>query len=204
MRRELQNIIVGIVGRKGSGKSTVLAELIRHKRRVVILDVCAEHRSPNIFTELDEFAEYLRRHEQGPLHCAYRPIEESPEEALEFVCDEIYNAGNLCFCLEEAARFTSPGSMPQALDLVIRLGRHRGIDTIWTAQRVSEISRTLSAMTDVWVLVGACTEPRDLDCLEDRCGKAVCLKVQKLGLHGRLIYKALNAQMIEVGRGARI
>lgn len=64
--------------------------------------------------------------------------------------------------IEEAARFCGPGHMPDALDRVIRLGRHRRLDVLWVTQRLSEVSRTLTAMTDVFVIVGAVTEPRDL------------------------------------------
>ena len=193
---ELQNRIVGLVGRKGAGKSTALRELTCCRERVVIFDVLGEHSSPNVFSDLNDFSEYLSSHSRGPMHCAYRPVSESPEDAFEFVCDEIYDAGNMCFAIEEAARFCGPGHMPDALDRVIRLGRHRRLDVVWVTQRLSEVSRTLTAMTDVFVIVGAMTEPRDLNTLADRCGESVAAKVQKLGLHGRLVYDALRAEAV--------
>ena len=40
---EIQNRIAGIVGRKGSGKSSRLRELLRFTPRFVIFDVMSEH-----------------------------------------------------------------------------------------------------------------------------------------------------------------
>lgn len=190
-----QNKIVGIVGRKGSGKSVLLRELTSCRARVVIFDLLAEHLSPNVFTDFDDFAAYLDRHLKGPMHCSYRPIDDEPEAVLDDVCDEVYRAGGLCFALEEAARFCGPGHMPSGLDRIIRLGRHRAIDTVWITQRISEVSRTLTAMTDVFLFVGASTEPRDLTAISDRCGQDVALKVQGLGLHGRLFYDVLRGRV---------
>lgn len=196
---DLQNRIVGLVGRKGAGKSRALRELTCSRERVVIFDLLAEHESPNVFTDPDDFSDFLGL--VGPqrnFHCAYRPVYEPPEEALEFVCDEIYETGNLCFALEEAARFCGPGHIPDFLDRVVRLGRHRRIDLVWVTQRLSEVSRTMTAMTDVFVIVGAMTEPRDLNALVDRCGQDVTERVQRLGLHHRLAYDVLKAEILAV------
>jgi hypothetical protein len=190
-----QNRIVGVIGRKGSGKSTTSRELISCRDRVVIFDLLCEYASPNVFTDYDEFLGYLDRHPRSRMHCAYRPIDERPEDVFEDVCNAVYDAGALCFVVEEAARFCGPGHLPSGFDRVIRLGRHRAIDTVWITQRASEVSRTLTAMTDVFLFIGASTEPRDLNAIAERCGQDVALKVQGLGLHGRLIYDVLKGKM---------
>lgn len=190
-----QNRIVGVIGRKGSGKSTTARELVSCRDRVVIFDLLAEYNSPNVFTDFDEFSDYLDRHSRSRMHCAYRPIDDQPEDVFEDVCDAVYDAGGLCFVIEEAGRFCGPGHMPNGMDRIIRLGRHRATDTVWCTQRVSEVSRTLTAMTDIFVFVGASTEPRDLNAIAERCGQDVALKVQKLGLHGRLIYDVLKGRI---------
>ncbi len=194
----MQNRIVGIVGRKGSGKSTALRELTDCRDRVVLFDLLAEHESPNVLTNVEDYSDYLALHSSGPMHCSYRPVYEQPEDVLETICELVYDTGNLCFALEEAARFCGPGYMPDGLDRVIRLGRHRQVDTIWVAQRLSEVSRTLTAMTDVFVIVGSITEPRDLNALADRCGQGVAEKSQGLGLHGRLVYDVLQAKVLDL------
>jgi ABC-type cobalamin/Fe3+-siderophores transport system ATPase subunit len=42
-RKELQNRIVAIIGRKGSGKSTMLAERLKTADRLVVFDPLSEH-----------------------------------------------------------------------------------------------------------------------------------------------------------------
>jgi len=155
---ELQNKIVGIVGRKGSGKSTALRELTCCRPRVVIFDTQAEHPSPNTFYSLDRCLEYLDAHTRDPFfHCALRPRGKE-EEVLNGLADEVYRVGGICFAVEETPWFSTPVSQPEGLDLISRMGRHRRVDLVWTAQRMVEVSRRLTSATDVFVLF-AMTEP---------------------------------------------
>jgi hypothetical protein len=187
---ELQNRIVGIVGRKGSGKSTAMREITCSQERVVIFDAMAEHRSPNVFYSVESCLAYLARHARDLFfHCALRPRSQE-EESLNRLAREVFRLGSICFAVEEVPWFSTPASQPEGLDLIARMGRHRQIDMVWTAQRIAEVSKRLTAATDVFVLF-ASTEPRDLNALSERCGPEVAGKVQHLGLHGRLVYNVL-------------
>ena len=42
-QKELQNRIVAVIGRKGSGKSTMLAERLKTVDRLVVFDPLGEH-----------------------------------------------------------------------------------------------------------------------------------------------------------------
>lgn len=184
---ELQNRIVGIVGRKGSGKSTALQEVTCSQDRVVIFDVMAEHDSPNVFYSLESCLSYLNRHVRDVFfHCALRPRSQE-EETLNALAGAVFRMGNVCFAVEEVPWFSTPTSQPEGLDLIARMGRHRQVDLVWTAQRMAEVSKRLTSATDVFVLF-LMTEPRDLNALSDRCGPEVAGKVQHLGIHGRLVY----------------
>lgn len=94
---------------------------------------------------------------------------------------------NLVFAVDEVPVVSRPSYLPPKFDRVVRLGRHRSVSMIYTAQRLSETARRLTAATDYFWLF-AHEEPRDLDVISDRCGHDIADKVARLGLHDSLIY----------------
>lgn len=190
MSEELQNRIVGICGRKGSGKSTALREIVNSQERVIVFDTMGEHESPNIFTSLEPCLSYLARHARDTFfHCSLRPYS-NERQSLDALAREAFRIGNVCFAVEEVPHFSTAVSQPAGLDLLSRMGRHKQVDLVWTAQRLAEVSKRLTSATDVFILY-ACKEPRDLEALADRCGSDVAVQVQKLGLHGRVVFDVL-------------
>jgi hypothetical protein len=86
--------------------------------------------------------------------------------------------------------------MPPLLGKLVRTGRHWQIDIAWTAQRAAEVPKTLTALTDVWILFSQ-VEPRDLSALADRCGREVADRVAGLGLHDFFVFDAVRHEVIE-------
>ncbi len=82
------------------------------------------------------------------------------------------------------------------LGKLIRTGRHRQIDITWTAQRASECARTLTSLTDEFVLFSQ-TEPRDLDAIAARCGDEVARKVAELGRHDYITWDVGARRLLE-------
>ena len=78
---------------------------------------------------------------------------------------------------------------------MVRTGRHRYIDLLWTAQRASEVSRTLTSSTDLWVFYSQ-TEPHDLDAIAERCGRDVAEQVAGLGLHDSFTWDTIERGII--------
>jgi len=81
------------------------------------------------------------------------------------------------------------------LDRIMRLGRHRAIDPVWTAQRVSEVGRRLTAACDLFVFVGPQSEPRDQEALVNRVGVEIAEPVNHLPVHGVLVWDVLGHQV---------
>ena len=111
----------------------------------------------------------------------------SLEVCLECMADNAYRMGNLTFAVEEVPMVSRPGYLPPKFDRVVRLGRHQSVSLIYTAQRLSETARRLTAATDYFWLF-AHSEPRDLDAISDRCGREMAEKVACLGIHDSLIF----------------
>jgi hypothetical protein len=190
---ELQNKIVAIAGRKGSGKSTSTRFLLEHCSRVLVFDPLGEHTwVPNTVRDYDngsELAGFLKwAHGQPRFAGRLVPVSGrySLEVCLECMADNVYRMGNLLFAVEEVPMVSRPGYLPPKFDRVVRLGRHQRVSVIYTAQRLSETARRLTAATDYFWLF-AHSEPRDLDAISDRCGSDVAEKVARLGIHDSLI-----------------
>jgi hypothetical protein len=200
-RKELQNRIVAIIGRKGSGKSTMLAERLKTADRLVVFDPLSEHCGkngwlPNEISSLPELEAFFRwNRKRSQFGAGYVP-DENLEEEVEGVARILYQRGNLVFGIEEVPLICSPSYLPPVLGKLIRTGRHRQIDITWTAQRASECARTLTSLTDEFVLFSQ-TEPRDLDAIAARCGNEVAHKVAALGRHDYITWDVGGRRLVE-------
>lgn len=195
--RDQQNKILGVVGRKGSGKSTALREILSCRARVVLFDTMGEHTSwiPNSFRDVDQCIDYLFDSEKKErFACSLLGGDESD---LNDLCRAVFDTGSLCFAVEEIPYFSTANSQPEGLDLLSRMGRHAQVDLVWTAQRMAEVSRRLTSATDCFVLFKL-TEPRDVEALADRCGQEIAQRVRELGLHERLVFDVLKDRTVKV------
>jgi hypothetical protein len=145
---DFQNRIVGVVGRKGSGKSTRVATLSKYCPRIFAWDPMEDHSDllPDAFEGVDEeLNEYFKQARRAKTFaCSFTPVEDLEEE-FEEVCRLVYDYGRMLFVVEEAPLVLKAGYMPHAFGRIVRTGRHRQIDLLWTAQRASEVSRTLTS-----------------------------------------------------------
>ena len=199
MSEEIQNRIVGIIGRKGTGKSTTLAERLQGEDRVFVWDPMAEHGDwlPNELGSIEETRKFLRWSQKRKLWAAsYVPGSELEHE-LEEISDLYYSVappGPRTFAVEEVPLICSPNYLPEKFGKLLRTGRHRQIDLYWTAQRAGEVSRTLTSLTDEFVLFSQ-TEPRDLDAIAARCGSPVADRVAHLGRHDYIVWDVADRRL---------
>jgi len=197
---ELQNKIVGIVGRKGSGKSRKFRELMQRSPRLVVFDTMGEHSwIPNRFHDLNDLSEFLAW-ASTQRTCAVSLIPEADLDAdFATLCEWVYEDGNLTLGVEEAAMLCQPSYLPPEFDRIVRLGRHRRVNMVWTSQRMAEVARRLTAATDLFVLFTH-SEPRDLDAMAERCGRDVAERVARLPLHGWLAWDVVRGEVIRPER----
>lgn len=195
---EVQNQIVGIVGRKGTGKSSYLQALLRYCPRFLVFDVMAEHvkQDGNRLESSAQLAHFLRWSREQEKFAGFYIPDGALDEEIEEVSRLIYARGRLCFACEEVPLYTQPGYMPPLFGKLIRTGRHHQIDIAWTAQRAAEVPKTLTALTDIWILFSQ-VEPRDLAALADRCGRDAADRVAGLGLHDCFVFDAVRHELVE-------
>jgi hypothetical protein len=200
----LQNRIVQVAGRKGSGKSTLTREILQHSRRLFIFDTMGEHSwVPDQFTALDEACYYIAN---AGAECDAQFIgsftpegasENSLDTSFAEICTAVYESGNMSLAVEELPMLSKPQFNPPAFDRVIRLGRHRSLNVLCTEQRLSEVPRRVTAASDMFVLFSH-TEPRDLDAIAERCGPEVAEKCARLGEHYFIVYEVRTRCLLVV------
>jgi hypothetical protein len=198
-----RNTVIGCIGLRGSGKSTALQEIVSCRPRLVVIDPLGEHSFGHV-ADLDEGLDVLGL--VAGRECfavTIQPGRVDLADAVDAICEECFEIGNLWLAVEEVPQFATASWMPEGLDMLARMGRHRGVSLIYTGQRFAEIPRRLTATTDIFVLFGQ-REPSDLQALASRVGREVAERVEGLPLHGRVVYDVLAGQCIaEKGHSAR-
>jgi hypothetical protein len=195
---DLQNKFIGICGRKGTGKSVIARRILQREGRVFVADQMGEHSwipQHNTFESLVDVGDFFEWAEDRR-YCAgsYIPQGDLKEETEE-LCEIVYEYGNLVFGIEEVASLCGPNWLPTALSKITRLGRHQRLSVVYTTQRAGEISRALTAATDIFVLFH-CSEPRDLAAIAERCGNRIAEGVSSLSLHDFVIFDAIRRKEI--------
>jgi len=110
---------------------------------------------------LDDVGEVFEWSEGQPNSCGSYVTEGDLKEEMEELCDHVYAFGKMVFGIEEMALLCGSNFLPPALSRITRLGRHQSLSVVYTTQRAGEISRALTAATDIFVLFHF-AESRDL------------------------------------------
>lgn len=172
--------VVACFGRRGVGKTTLGRTIARHQSRLVVWDYLGEY-GPLAFrtSNVEELSSYLAW-ARGRSFAAARFVPHAGTvEEFEAFCVVVYRSSNTLVVVEEAAAVCQASYLPPAFGRVVRQGRHRGLGLLWCSQRLNEVSRTLTSLTDVWAGFSL-SEPSDLQALAQRCGREYADKVAGL------------------------
>lgn len=173
--------VCGLFGRRGVGKSTLAREIARHQARLLVWDYIGEY-GPLAFRaegNLQDLSAYLNQ-SRGQRFFAARYIPRVGDvEEFEAFCRTAYACRDTVIVVEEVAAVCSASYLPPNFGKIVRMGRHRGLGLLWCTQRLNEVSRTLTSLTDVWAGFSL-SEPADLMALAQRCGREYAEHVAKL------------------------
>jgi len=197
-------VIVGIAGRRGSGKSTMAQRLLERCHRLLVWDAMGEHAwCPNCLSSVERLERFLAWADPQDVFAArYLPERAGLVDDFEAVCELVFDYGRLVFGIEEVAMLCTPSALPDEFDRLVRLGRHQRVSLVWTAQRIVEVARRLTAATDYFVLFSH-TEPRDLNGIAERCGAEVARQVADLPRHGWLVWDAVEGKTVRLDKLVR-
>jgi hypothetical protein len=200
---EQQNVILGIIGRKGTGKSSLTREILERSDREFIFDTAGDHLwTPDRFDQLDEAFSYVVAHgaEPGSFRGSYIPESDEDEDLvkdLSEISKAVWEVGNMTFVVEELPMMSQPNWAPAKFNKIVRLGRHRSINVVYTGQRAAELPRRVTGATDVFVLFQT-SEPPDLDQIALRCGKDTAELVKNLGEHEFVVFDVPSRSLLRI------
>lgn len=172
--------VVACFGRRGVGKTTLARTIARHQSRLVVWDYLGEY-GPLAFrtSNVEELSGYLAWARGRPFAAARFVPHAGTVEEFEAFSAAVYQSSNLLVVVEEVAAICQASYLPPAFGRIVRQGRHRGLGLLWCSQRLNEVSRTLTSLTDVWAGFSL-SEPGDLQALAQRCGREYADKVAGL------------------------
>lgn len=195
----MQTEVFSASGRRGTGKSTLLAYRLQRSNRVVLWDALGEHSwCPNPLSDLDDLEDFLGDSRKRENFAARYIPHSDLEEEFEGFCLQVYRRGYLTVGMEEIPLVcSSPSAMPPEFGRLVRLSRHRGLNVFWCSQRFAEVPRTLTALTDVFAIFQV-SEPRDLDALCARTGPEIADHVAGLDLYEGIWYDVRTREALRI------
>jgi hypothetical protein len=185
------NTVISIFGKKGSGKSTLVREILGEWDRVLVFDTMGEYgelAGAELYDTRDEAIRAIEQHAQDRTFVlVFRLIDD--QDAMD-VLRVAYELPNILLVLEETSFYCSPSQMPDEIKMFVRYGRHREQSQIYVARRPSEVHRDLTAQSDL-IITFTQTEPRDLEYLRAVMGDEA-LGASRLPKYRVLVHGELN------------
>jgi hypothetical protein len=159
----LDNEIGLILGRKGTGKTTLARKLATLTKRTLILDTLGtDYGGGVVVSDAGSLVDYFARVRNGPDFCIIaRPRD---DELPRVFFQLVRNSRNVWAFVEECDRYCSPNDIQPDLNWTINYGRQFGQSLIGCARRAHAINRVWTANAD-WIVAHQTQEPRDLNYL---------------------------------------
>ena len=160
--------LIYICGMRRTGKSYLLDRLIDQMPRFVIYDGAThQHGSKGVVVRTaDELDKAMKN---GQLKIVCQPWHDG-EKIFDEFCKTIWDNGNCMFAVEEIGNYMDSFSCSENADMLIRVGRNRGIGMIGINQRPARIWLNFIALVDHW-FVFRCMLPDDVKFLCQYLGK---------------------------------
>jgi len=143
------NSIIGVFGKKGSGKSYLVKKALKKMNRYIIVDPMHEYNGVicNSYHEVvDVLVEYLEYN----FKIVYRPPND--EDIDNFF--QILNTDEMVdytFVMEEADLHCSAWYLHPEIKKLTRYGRHSGRNLIFVSRRPAAVSRDMTSQMDVMI-----------------------------------------------------
>ena len=200
MRRE--NELIGVFGKKGGGKTSIAASLTADSNRLIVFDHNREYERGMIVTNPQQLIDAIRKYNSSAFRLIYR-FDDSMRlsEHAEFFLRAAYTVTNYTLLFEEIDRVSEPRSMPEGLDNIVNVGRHKGISLIALSRRPARVPRDLTSNADRIFVAGPINEPKDVDYLSEFMGSEVSEKVRALKREERKFAEFIEWTQDEIAIG---
>lgn len=183
------NKIIILIGPKRAGKTRKTSELVRDVDRVVVFDMMKDAQYVEGATVITgkpaELARAIEPNKES-FRVVYQPVitklrDNSLMDLPEFqpILKLCHLRGDMYFVIDEAHLLCNSRNCPSELVMASYVGGHKGFSMVLIAQSFSGIHPAIRQNADelyLWKII----EPRDLDGVQDRCGKEVAAQVAAL------------------------
>jgi hypothetical protein len=189
----MMNKIIGVVAPKGSGKTTVVAELVKQTPRVAVYDPMAA----TDFQYRMAVGEIIER-DLGALHTLLAedqfqvlfepelPVQDKEEwyypdfqPFIHKIWRRVQLIGPMMVVIDEAHYTMSKRTMPVEVLNIITNGRRYGLDIVWITQRFVGVNSWARANADEYWFFRL-SHPADLDTVSQIAGPGVADQVSNL------------------------
>lgn len=167
-----ENAIFSIFGRKGSGKSYLVRQIMAEYPKIVVLDTLGEYGSEKeVVTDAREAVRKI--HSLANSDKRVWTVSVRLDRVTDYlpILGFLYHVPGILVVIEEVSLYTSPQSIPEEISRLVRYGRHKDISLIFVSRRPAEIHRDLSAQSDV-IVSFVQHEPRDVSYFRALLGPA--------------------------------
>jgi len=184
-----RNEVTIVVGRKGCGKSTLSASLIKSVRRVVVLDPQNEYNVGVKVNSLHAFVDVITRYRfSDDMKITYFPEDMTNRKKwFDGICKIVYAVGNLTFVIEELGLFMSATSFPEEFAKLVMSSRHKRINIVGITQRATKIPRDLRSQADK-IYTFHQVEPLDLKYIAEYMEAGNVSRIRSLSDHHYLLW----------------
>lgn len=161
-----QNKITLILGRKGTGKTTLAKQRASSASRLLVVDNLVEYHQGLIFERYGALEHYAPQNREC-FACVCRFTTDDEQRRLFQLA---WDLGHLTLLAEEVDWYAPPsrpakGSAAEKFLELLKYGRHRDLSIIGVSRRPAEITRMLTSQADEIVSFQQ-TEPGDLKYLQ--------------------------------------
>jgi hypothetical protein len=168
----VQNTIIALVGRKGSGKSTLVGEIVCEHERTVVVDTMNEYGEKlgaEVVLGYDQAVDaVLEASRRRRFRFSLRGLEH--DQVLE-ILEGVATLRELLLVVEEASAYMKAQQIPWEIAQLVRMGRHQGISQLYVAQRPTMLHLDVISQADVIVSFQQHAH-RDVETLVGHLGEA--------------------------------
>lgn len=147
-----------VFGKRGSGKTTLVKELLKKHDRYIVIDKLGEY--PGVIVSNEMQALRIMRKKPEDFKIIIRLEEPRPQ-----LFDILYCVTDYLLVVEELSFFCSSHKIDKGLFSIMAYGRHRGIDFIGVTQRPAQMNPLIRTQADTVYSFKMC-EPIDQKYLE--------------------------------------
>lgn len=177
-----------ITGMRGYGKSTFFKQLSKGIEYFIVWDTLMEHGDLGVCTNrIEDITQENLKHFK-------KIVFQNPDTSLSFFEEFIKavweNLNNCVVVIEEIDLYANNHYMPDALEKIIKIGRHKGIGLIGITRRIADTSKVLVSQSN-YIITFKQWLPQDVDYLK----QFVLVNedvIRNLGKHEYIAYHSGN------------